>query len=412
MADKLIDSLLDGTYKDEEPDEFINVPIAKIEIDSSIANYTGDLLDSIGFKDKIIAVCDENTYEILGKKFEKVAAKVLVLKNGVKPCDNIVESVRGNSRDYTYIVAIGSGTINDICKYTSFLGKQDYCVFGTAPSMNGYSSANAAITIDGHKKSLEAHLPKGIFLDLDILANAPKRLIQSGLGDSICRSTAQSDWLLSHYICGTDYKELPFKLLAEYEPELFANSADLVAGDRELVGLLAKTLIASGLGMYICGGSHPASQGEHMIAHTMDMLNKSGDTYHGEQIGVTALTMAGIQEKILDNWSALDFTPDTEYEQKILEFFGEKIGRQCLVEYENKLNKISSPWGGGNISKQPDFQQKITKTILPRNKMELILKNAGCPIAPSDLGWDEHFYKKAVSHAKYSRSRFTFLDMA
>ena len=47
-------------------------------------------------------------------------------------------------------------------------------------------------------------------------------------------------------------------------------------------------------------GSYPASQGEHLIAHTMEMKHGSTlmESYHGEQIGVTTLcTMAEIQEE-------------------------------------------------------------------------------------------------------------------
>ena len=63
------------------------------------------------------------------------------------------------------LIAVGSGTINDLCKYASALDRKPYVVFGTAPSMNGYTSVNAAITVGGLKKSLTAQAPAGAFLD-------------------------------------------------------------------------------------------------------------------------------------------------------------------------------------------------------------------------------------------------------
>ena len=102
------------------------------------------------------------------------------------------------------LIAVGSGTINDLCKYAAHLDRKPYAVFGTAPSMNGYTSANAAITVNGLKKSLAATMPAGVFLDLAVLAAAPPRMIRSGLGDSLCRPTAQADWLLSHRLTATD----------------------------------------------------------------------------------------------------------------------------------------------------------------------------------------------------------------
>ena len=117
-------------------------------------------------------------------------------------------------RDADALVAVGSGTINDLCKYAAAQDGKPYVVFATAPSMNGYTSMNAAITVDGHKKTLPAATPLGVFMDLGVLAAAPARMIRAGLGDSLCRSTAQADWLLSHHLLGTPYRRAPFALLA------------------------------------------------------------------------------------------------------------------------------------------------------------------------------------------------------
>src|SRR6202008_4909969 len=96
------------------------------------------------------------------------------------------------------LIAVGSGTINDLCKFVAARDGKPYAVFGTAPSMNGYTSANAAIIVAGLKASLPTRPPVGVFLALSVLAAAPARMIRSGLGDCLCRPTAQADWLLSH----------------------------------------------------------------------------------------------------------------------------------------------------------------------------------------------------------------------
>jgi len=90
--------------------------------------------------------------------------------------------------------------------------------------MNGYTSVNAAITVNGHKKSLPAQAPRGAFFDLAILTAAPARLIRSGLGDSLCRSTSQADWLLAHLLLDKPYRQLPYALLEEDEKLLFDQS--------------------------------------------------------------------------------------------------------------------------------------------------------------------------------------------
>ena len=82
-------------------------------------------------------------------------------------------------------------------------------MFATAPSMNGYTSLNAAITEHGHKMSLPAQAPVGAFFDLGVLSAAPARMIRSGLGDSLCRTTAQADWLLAHFCSTTPIGNCP-----------------------------------------------------------------------------------------------------------------------------------------------------------------------------------------------------------
>ena len=72
-------------------------------------------------------------------------------------------------------------------------------------------------------------------------------------------------------------------------PRCFAKAGALVAGDIGAMEVLARTLVLSGLGMTICGGSYPASQGEHLISHYIDMLGDPSwpASFHGEHIAVT-----------------------------------------------------------------------------------------------------------------------------
>ena len=98
------------------------------------------------------------------------------------------------------------------------------------------------------------------------------------------------------------YRIAPFKLLEADEGALLAKAG--CAGlrrSRSAMEVLARTLVLSGLGMTICGGSYPASQGEHLISHYIDMLGDPAwpASFHGEHIAVTTLTMARLQSAML-----------------------------------------------------------------------------------------------------------------
>jgi len=423
MPIKIIKQLINGEYIFQG--NTVQVPLKSVVIDNNLAQQAGDLLTGCGLSGKALIVSDETTHAALGSKIEvalngatsKGAQKKdlvsLVLENGVKADIETVANIKSATSGVDFIIAVGSGTINDLCKYASHLVGKPYAVFGTAPSMNGYGSSNASITALGHKKTLPAQLPQGIFLDLDVLAKAPPRLIRSGLGDSLCRSTAQADWLLSHLLLDTFYTNLPFALLKDFEGDLFANSKALMSGDIEIMRLLAGTLVLSGFGMYLAGGSYPASQGEHMIAHIMEMAygNTMPHSYHGEQIGITTLTMSKLQE---DRVQTLGFIVKEEVlPESFAGFFSAEIEKECRAEYKTKqFTKERLDSINHNIqNNMNDIAQRISSIMLPHDFLQKTLNDAGCSLNPEDIGWNKVDYEKAVAFAKFSRGRFTFLDL-
>ncbi len=402
--------------KTQYKEHFSEMSLRSVVVDYGVGDNAKSLIEGLDIGKSFLVVSDFATHEVLGNKIEKAMSgykiKSVILPNGVEPNKQNVDKVIAEAGHVDAIIAVGSGTINDICKYAGYLENKPYVVFGTAPSMNGYSSANASITIDGHKKTLKAQLPLAVLLDIDVLVSAPERLIRSGLGDSLCRSTARTDWLLSNLLLDTYYNEIPFDMLLENEAILLENSDILMQGDKEIMKILADTLILSGLGMYMCGGSYPASQGEHMIAHTMEMVfwHKIPATYHGEQIGVTTLTMAKLQEKLLS--SGISAFNNTYDKAEIMGFFGQEIGNQCLDEYQKKANALRNIGNMDDIlkNKWANFVNNAKRNIISCSKIEISLKKAGCATSCKELGWDDELYNNAVKYAKYSRERLTFLD--
>jgi glycerol-1-phosphate dehydrogenase [NAD(P)+] len=281
--------------------------------------------------------------------------------------------------------------------------------------MNGYTSPSAAITVEGLKKSLPAVAPVGVFLDLTVLAAAPARLIRAGLGDSLCRPTAQADWLLAHLVRGEPYREAPFALLAEDEPGLLADSEALVRGDRAAVARLARTLILSGFGMAICGGSYPASQAEHLVSHYADMLASPEwpPSFHGEQVGVATLAVAALQEDILGE-PAPRIGPTRADEAALVRHFGPALGPACWRELSRK--RLDAVAADALTRRLAEDWEKIRGHLLPvtrtAEELRAALARAGAPVTSEALGWPRAFLREAVLHAREIRSRWTFLDLA
>jgi glycerol-1-phosphate dehydrogenase [NAD(P)+] len=281
--------------------------------------------------------------------------------------------------------------------------------------MNGYTSTNAAITVDGHKKSLPAVSAMGVFIDLTVFARAPGRMIRAGLGDSLCRSTAQADWLLSHHLLGTPYRHAPFAMLSDDEPLLLEHPEALLAGDIEALRALARTLVLSGLGMTIAHGSYPASQGEHLISHYIDMFAppERASYFHGEQVAVATLTMARIQEAMLDE-EPPRMHPSSVARADLQAWFGEDLGASCWQEFEPKRmsrdtaakleRRIDAGWN--------DLRVELRRSMIPAATIASVLARAGCPATPAHIGVTPAFYGTAVRNARFLRDRYTFLDLA
>lgn len=422
MSMSAITELIDGTFPDPNGGDgaTLSVPVKSVIIADSLDGDEVEAVKQLGFEFPLAVVSDPLTHKALGSRVERalesLGAIIKVRLDDHPHADMetaerlIIETAQAGG-----LIAVGSGTINDLCKLAAARQNKPCAVFATAPSMNGYTSVNAAITDRGLKKSIAAVSPEGVFMDLRVLADAPVRMIRSGLGDSVCRPTAQADWLLAHLLFNSNYVEAPFQFLVIEEEGLFAEPEALVSGDLEAMGRLARTLVLSGMGMTVCGGSYPASQGEHLISHYIEMMHPPEwrNVFHGEQIAVTTLVMARLQEQLLSDTSPAINSSHT-LRGDIVKHFGLEIGNACWDEYKlkqldkdraDKLNaRLSETW--------PEICEKIKAITIPPDTIACILKRAGAPLTHSDIGLDQKFFLNAICHAHEIRNRYTFLDFA
>ncbi len=422
MTRDSIQELLDGTYRDPDGGSHLDAKIRSIVIRDDLTGQESALVQDLGFGDKLVVVSDVTTYRAMGERVESALAadytvQSVVLGQSPHADDATASHIQDAMSEATSaVIAVGSGTINDLCKAVSARCGLPYAVFATAPSMNGYASATASIAIGGLKRSIPARTPEGVFVDVKVLAAAPPRMIRAGLAECLCRSTAQSDWLLAHLLRDQPYRAAPFDLVRSDEDALYHGAGGLVAGDLESMTRLARALVLSGIGMTVCGSSRSSSQGEHMISHYIDMTRPEGEVapYHGEQIAVTTLFMAELQERILarDEPPMLGATQIAEPE--LLAHYGPHLGELCWRELSGKrldadraarLNfRLREKWG--------EIRQRIAAVARPAKDLRAALESAGAPTKPDVLGWSWERYREACTHAREIRNRYTFLDLA
>ena len=375
-----------------------NLPIILGE--NSLRHDIDDLVASVLPKMRVCVVDDLRTSEAFGDDiFRAVMGEHVTLQGFLDATNEEVKYIRERSKKCDALIAVGGGVVGDLCKYVSHLDGKPYIVFPTAASMNGYLSANASISFSGHKTTVPAQLPLAVFCDFGVIASAPPRLSKAGLGDSLARPTAQADWLLSHLLLQTPYNAEVFELLVEAEGEVFANAEGIAAVDPQTIKKLLELLLLSGLGMTICGGSYPASQGEHMIAHTYNMMTPHLDeilpNLHGEEIAITTLYMAELQEKLIRRMGSRHCEEQSDE----------------AIQNNNK-DWIASPQAARNDNTWQSIAEKIEKIAIPSQKIETILRKAKAPTLPKDIGWSDDDFQNACKFARFTRDRFTFLDFS
>lgn len=417
-----LELLAAGAYPDPDGGPPLCSPIAHITIADALDGAEAQLVAECGISGRLAVVYDDDTGVALGDRVANAlssASAVQRISLGRRPhadSHTLRLLIDGLAPGTDAVVAVGSGTINDLCKLAALAIDRPQVVFATAPSMNGFSSVSASIVEGGVKRSIRARAPVGVFCDLRVCAAAPPKLIRAGLGDSLCRATAQRDWYVQHRLFDRVYREAPFALLADDEAILLREPQALLAGDLTAMRALVRTLILSGLGMTLCDGSYPASQGEHLLAHYLEMTSTGHDvsSLHGEQIGVTTLVMARLQQRILLRDQPPVLLPTDLTESQLVARWGRDVGASCWNMVATKrLNAEAADVANHRLAVQWDALRAKLLALGPDSEsLRATLRAAGAAITPDEVGWSKPRVEQALRFAREIRDRYTFLDVA
>ena len=318
---------------------------------------------------QILLVSDNNTYDALGRDVEgklkdtgfSINSIVLSRHGDLVPDERAIGRVLVEIDDDTeLLVAVGSGSINDIVRILSAKTKIPYVIVGTAPSMDGYASTVSPLIIDETKVTYPGVAPYAIIADSNIMKEAPFEMICAGFGDILGKYTALSDWMLSHKMNDEYFCHTTETLVREAMNKCFENIEGAVNRDAKAIGDIAEALILSGVAMTLSGNSRPASGAEHHLSHywEIDKLSRKLEhPLHGNSVGVGTVISAWIYKEL-----------------KIEEKYG---------------IKVPSP-------------EEIIK----------LLDSIGAASNPKTLGIEKELFHRSVIHALEIRPRYTIMQYA
>lgn len=328
-------------------------------------------------KDKKVAVMfDVNTKPFADKISKQMLDQDIKVFNIYFPDEELVPSedkceyAYQIAKNTDYLLAVGSGTLNDMAKsVTTKLGIE--CgVLVTAASMDGYCSKGAALMRGGVKVTDEVHTPSDILIDLSIVCNAPKIMTAAGFGDIVGKYTCLTDWKMANAVKGEAINQKAFDMMEEALDSCVNAYEELTAYGADAVAKLMNALVVAGLSMAECGNSRPASGSEHHMSHFLEMdFVRRGEKIpmHGIKVAIGCMLSIEIYNYIKDN--KIQFN-----------------GCEKVYEYVDQLPKVED--------------------------VKAMLVGMGCPVKFSEIGVRKETMEEMIEKAYTVRDRYTVLTLA
>ncbi len=281
-------------------------PIKRVEIGEDALSSLPDVCTGYTH---ILLVADENTYAACGETVANLLLHhledrhIFAGETVVIPDEASVAAIEAHlTPDTDLIVGVGSGVINDLCKYVSHANALPYVIVATAPSMDGYASAGAAMILGGMKVTPSATPPMAIIADTAVLQNSPMDMIRAGYGDIIGKYSCLNDWKLSAYIRGEYFCQSIYRQVMNTANRVRDLAAGIAIRDGKAITALMEALVEVGVAMAYVGNSRPASGSEHHLSHFFEItgiLNGTSYLPHGTDVAYSSVLTARLREDIL-----------------------------------------------------------------------------------------------------------------
>ena len=369
----------------------------------------------------ILVVADTNTYAACGARVcevlaDRVCDTLIYTPEGILvPDESAIAALRARVSDRVdLILGIGSGVINDLCKFVSFDCGLPYVIVATAPSMDGYASRGAALILDGMKVTLNAAVPQAIVADVDVLAAAPMDMIRAGYGDIIGKYSCLNDWRLSREVRGEYLCEYVLQATYDEVEKTVALADGIAARSPEAIGALMEALVAVGILMAYVGNSRPASGSEHHMSHYFEIVGLTrGEPYlpHGIDVCCSAVQPALLREKLLslDGSALLSAAFDRErYERDVRRIYGTVADE--VIALQNKM-------GWYDTNRIPAYREKwarireILADCPTAEQLLALVTRVGISYEDFCALYGDQKIKDGLLYAKDLKDRYTVLWM-
>lgn len=278
------------------PKTFVKIP-SLLKIGSGELNHLGKYLSRSSFYN-VACFYSKGIEELFGNKindsFNEYNINVLH-KDTIDEIDieNIIHTAFKIPKKIDALIGVGGGKALDYSKYCAHVLGLPFISVPTSTSNDGFCSPNSSLLVEKKRKSVNATIPYGVVVDIDIIKSSPDICIYSGIGDLISKITAEHDWLSA----ARKHKE-PFSdfgyLIAQNSVLDILTLKNSDMRDENFLYKLVVSLLMNGISMEMAGSSRPASGSEHLISHALDKISTSPQM-HGIQVGIATYLCSYLQ---------------------------------------------------------------------------------------------------------------------
>jgi glycerol-1-phosphate dehydrogenase [NAD(P)+] len=404
-----------------------------LAVEAGIRHHAAELFAEQFGSARAIVIADANTYAAAGADVARSFAKgrqgssepfvfgahIHAEYSCIRELDDVLR------HDDAIPVAVGSGTINDLTKLAAHRAGRPYMVVATAASVDGYTSYGASITRDGAKQTFDCPAPRAVLADLEVIAGAPRGMNASGYADLLAKRPAGADWILAEAAGEEPIHEGAWRAVQGPLRAWLAAPEQVAAGDPLWLRRLVYGLMMSGFAMQGMRSSRPASGAEHQFSHLWDMQGHrfEGEApSHGFKVGIGTLASLALYDKLLelkegdfDIEGAVEGWPSPrEAEARLTAVLGEELAVKAREETQAKqisrerlraqLERLREKWSG--------VRRRIERHLPRRAEAREMLRAAGCPWEPEQIGISRERLRRSYEEAWYIRRRYTVLDFA
>jgi glycerol-1-phosphate dehydrogenase [NAD(P)+] len=240
----------------------------------------------------------------------------------------------------------------------------------------------------------------------------PFELTAAGLGDTIAKPFSTADWLFNNIFCDEDFCRYCSEIINSLEAYYFNHPEDIRTRQPAAIEALLKALLYSGIAMTIIGTSAPASGGEHLLSHTLDMMSSIDGVphdLHGRQVGIGTIFSAALYKRIFQIEIPKSFSFPSDIDSTFWGSLAENVRRQ----YEQKKSMLETI--SEKLTDAQTWQTFISAAhdqVRSPNEIKHCLKTAGAAHTFADIKCSRERFLATVLHMHEIRKRPTIIDLA